>query len=105
MFFIFFVIQISLFRDEIFCQICKQLSKNNISRLSQERGWLLLALCVGCFTPSKKFINYFKCFLNENNLINVNDYNKFIKIRLERTLKNGPRRQPPCLLEFEVYYL
>lgn len=74
-----------------------------MSRLSQERGWILLALCAGCFAPSLKFIKYFKCFLRENSLVNTNEYNKFVEFKLERTLFNGTRRQPPCLLEFEVY--
>jgi hypothetical protein len=41
------------FRDELFCQLCKQLT-NNPSRNSTVRGWVLLSLFASSFAPSEK---------------------------------------------------
>lgn len=87
----------SVLRDEIFCQLCKQLT-NNPSNASHARGWILLSLCVGCFPPSERFVKYLRSFLRSG----PPGYAPYCEGRLVRTFKNGPRIQPPSWLELNA---
>lgn len=84
-------------RDEIYCQILKQLT-NNPSKSSHARGWILLSLCLSCFPPTDRFINYMKAFIQ----VGPPGFAPYCDGKLTRTYKNGARTQPPCWLELQA---
>ncbi|KAL6047905.1 hypothetical protein STEG23_016344 [Scotinomys teguina] len=84
-------------RDEIYCQICKQLSENYKTG-SRARGWILLSLCLGCFPPSERFMKYLLNFIGQGPA----SYGPFCAERLQRTFANGVRAEPPTWLELQA---
>jgi myosin-7 len=84
-------------RDEIFCQICKQLS-NNPNTISFKKGWILLSLCIGCFPPSQNFELYLRQFIRKGPEL----YAPYCETRLDRKIQNGVRKQPPSWMELKA---
>ncbi|XP_045154259.1 unconventional myosin-VIIb [Echinops telfairi] len=84
-------------RDEVYCQICKQLSEN-FKTSSLARGWILLSLCLGCFPPSERLVKYLMNFINQGPA----GYGDFCAERLRRTYANGVRLEPPTWLELQA---
>ncbi|XP_057282395.1 unconventional myosin-VIIb isoform X3 [Pezoporus wallicus] len=84
-------------RDEIYCQICKQLTENS-NRSSYARGWILLSLCLGCFPPSNTFVKYLLNFIHHGPA----GYAPYCAERLRRTYVNGARTEPPSWLELQA---
>eukprot|EP00090_Calanus_glacialis_P003765 TRINITY_DN12798_c0_g1_i1.p1 TRINITY_DN12798_c0_g1~~TRINITY_DN12798_c0_g1_i1.p1 ORF type:complete len:1185 (-),score=141.46 TRINITY_DN12798_c0_g1_i1:1321-4875(-) len=52
-------------RDEIYIQLCKQIS-DNPRRESLRRGWELLAICLAFFPPSETFFPYLLGFIQKH---------------------------------------
>ena len=48
-------------RDELYCQMMKQLSKNP-NDASKRRGWNLMALALSSFPPSDELENFLELF-------------------------------------------
>ncbi|XP_042638986.1 unconventional myosin-VIIb [Orycteropus afer afer] len=84
-------------RDEVYCQICKQLTEN-FKKSSLARGWILLSLCLGCFPPSDRFMKYLLHFIGQGPAA----YGPFCAERLRRTYTNGVRTEPPTWLELQA---
>ncbi|XP_039203056.1 unconventional myosin-VIIb isoform X1 [Crotalus tigris] len=84
-------------RDEIYCQICKQLTENN-NKISYHRGWILLSLCLGCFCPSDQFVKYLLNFIRCGPLL----YAPYCSEKLRRTYMNGTRSEPPSWMELQA---
>jgi myosin VIIa len=53
---------------------------------------------VGCFAPSDKFQKYLRAFIRNGPQL----YAPYVEERLDRTIKNGPRTQPPAYLELQT---
>ncbi|KAI0233257.1 Myosin-VIIa [Lamellibrachia satsuma] len=87
-------------RDEIFCQLCKQLS-GNPSDDSMVNGWALMAFCTGCFKPSDQFRKHLKSFLYAV-VPEFKDHASYAHRLLRRTSTNGTRFHPPNFLEIQA---
>ncbi|XP_048588923.1 unconventional myosin-VIIa isoform X2 [Nematostella vectensis] len=85
-------------RDEIYCQLCKQLV-NNPSMTSTRRGWILMGILCGVFPPSDQFLNYLKNFILTEATEHVAE---FCISRLRRTVERTNRKQPPSWIEMQA---
>lgn len=91
-------------RDEIYCQVVKQLS-GNPSPDSVFRGWQLLCVLVITFPPSKNFEDYLRSFMREranHTEGRIDVMSKYCIGKLRVITKKGPRGKAPSLQEIEI---
>lgn len=90
-------------RDEIYCQVVKQLTKNP-GMESVFRGWELMSVLVVTFPPSKNFEQYLIKFLSdhvESQDLKIAIFAKHCFTRLQRISIKGPRGKVPTLAEID----
>ncbi|EDQ87051.1 uncharacterized protein MONBRDRAFT_27813 [Monosiga brevicollis MX1] len=82
-------------RDEIYCQICNQtwLNPNDINA---ERGWQLMALCLGCFPPSAELYKFLLCYISTHA---PGPFRALCQHKLLRIAGGQPRKVSPSYLE------
>ncbi|KAG6861674.1 hypothetical protein C0995_013243 [Termitomyces sp. Mi166 len=91
-------------RDEIYCQLMKQLTGNPTTE-SVFKGWQLLCVALVTFPPSKNFETYLSSFLQQHTTQHegrVDVMAKYCLRRLAYISKKGPRGKPPSLAEIET---
>lgn len=86
-----------ILRDEIYCQIMKQLTDNRI-HVSEERGWDLLWLATGVMVPSALLLKELMEFLRTR----THPLAAESLQRVQKTIKNGQRMYSPYIIEVEA---
>ncbi|KAF9476361.1 hypothetical protein BDN70DRAFT_882529 [Pholiota conissans] len=91
-------------RDEIYCQVMKQLTSNP-NKESVFKGWQLLCVLLITFPPSKNFETYLQGFIQNHTSQQegrVDVMAKYCLRRLTSISKKGPRGKPPMIAEIET---
>ncbi|KAF8995464.1 hypothetical protein BDQ17DRAFT_1250698 [Cyathus striatus] len=91
-------------RDEIFCQLMKQLTANPNTE-SIFKGWQLLCVLLITFPPSKDFETYLHGFIQKHTTQQegrVDIMAKYCLRRLATISMKGPRGKPPNVVEIET---
>ncbi|KAL0956203.1 hypothetical protein HGRIS_002360 [Hohenbuehelia grisea] len=91
-------------RDEIYCQLMKQLM-GNPNPESVFKGWQLMCVLLITFPPSKNFETYLCSFIQQRTTQQqgrVDVMAKYCLRRLTAIAKKGPRGKPPTIAEIEI---
>jgi len=86
-----------ILRDEVYCQIMKQLT-DNPSQGSEEQGWQLMWLATGLFSCSQILLQDLTQFLVTRHHVVGKDCLK----KLKKTSQQGQRKSPPHRVEVEA---
>jgi pyruvate/2-oxoglutarate dehydrogenase complex dihydrolipoamide acyltransferase (E2) component len=82
-------LQTSEVRDEIYCQIIKQLEQNP-NPSSKQKGWKLMEMCLQTFAPGDDFANYLEMYLRSHH---GQDREKNKYVLMLHDTQYGPKRQ------------
>jgi len=87
-----------ILKDEVYCQIMKQLTMNKKS-YGEERGWELMWLATGLFAPSKQLLPHLQRFLatRKSNVLANDCFHRY-----QRLIRHGQRKYPPHVVEVEA---
>lgn len=91
-------------RDEIYCQLMKQLNGNPNTE-SVFKGWQMLCVLLTSFPPSKNFETYLRSFMQQRTAQQEGRVDVIAKHCLRRLVaisKKGPRGKPPTMAEIET---
>ncbi|KAH8079402.1 hypothetical protein BXZ70DRAFT_960721 [Cristinia sonorae] len=91
-------------RDEIYCQVMKQLT-GNPSTESVFKGWQLLCVLLVTFPPSKNFEGSLQSYIQQATSQQegrVDVMAKYCLRRLDNIARKGPRGKAPTLAEIET---
>ncbi|KAG2128032.1 uncharacterized protein EDB93DRAFT_1185435 [Suillus bovinus] len=91
-------------RDEIYCQLMKQLN-GNPNPESVFKGWQMLCVLLTAFPPSKNFETYLRSFMQQRTAQQEGRVDVIAKHCLRRLVaisKKGPRGKPPTMAEIET---
>ncbi|XP_041938532.1 unconventional myosin-XV [Alosa sapidissima] len=91
-------------RDEIYCQIIKQITRNPNNE-SCSRGWRLLTLVTGFFPCSNTLLSYAVNYIedcSQNSMYPFQDLSQICEDNLQQSLKYGGRRHIPSHAEMDA---
>lgn len=88
-------------REEMYCHVCNQ-TWGNHSDVSNEKGWLLLALFLCCFSPSARLYKHLLKYASDHAFNGYKSYCQHKLLCWDMSDSDVPRSHPPSLLEWKA---